>query len=167
VPRGDVHNTKAGIRDRDRWRQQQHLAVSAQHLQNSGTKAEHTEEARRRYREKGVCRPNRRQQLGFGLPDGRQGAVWGGVACIHGRQRGIGAAPWARPGAQCAATPVAIPRASRGRKGNSLPRLTRGPQVAVRVRRGRRLGGLGWPVKQAELGRAVKSRVKPDALELG
>jgi hypothetical protein len=28
-------------------------------------------------------------------------------------------------------------------------------------------GGLGWPVKQAELGRVVKSRVKPDGLELG
>jgi hypothetical protein len=52
-----------------------------------------------------------------------------------------GAAPWAKPGARCAATPVAIPRGSRGRKGNSLPRLTRGPQVAVRVRRGRRLAG--------------------------
>jgi hypothetical protein len=52
-----------------------------------------------------------------------------------------GAAPWVRPGARCAATPVAIPRASRGRKGNSLPRLTRGTQVEVRGKRGRRSAG--------------------------
>jgi hypothetical protein len=26
--------------------------------------------------------------LGFGPPDGRQRAIWGGVARIHGRQRG-------------------------------------------------------------------------------
>jgi hypothetical protein len=39
-------------------------------------------------------------------------------------------------------------------KGNSFPWLTHGPQVAVRVRRGRRL--VGWAVKQAELGHAVQ-----------
>jgi hypothetical protein len=95
---------------------------------------------RRRTQEQVAADGFYRWRLGFGRA--RAAEMQHGARGSHPRTPAQqGAVPWARPGARCAATPVAIPRASRGRKGNSLPRLTRGPQVAMRVRRGRRLAG--------------------------
>jgi hypothetical protein len=86
---------------------------------------------------------------------GRLRCYTGRVAPICGRQRSRGGAMGKARGA-VRRGPCRHPATSAGGrgKGNSFPWLTHGPQVAVRVRRGR--GLVGWAVKQAELGHAVQ-----------